>query len=108
MSFSTSSEVDSVPKPICETPLSASRRTSSSLMRQRKSVDAWKVQRKRTPESRIAAAVDGEVGIQQRNFGDAITWHQRRQLTGNPLGRERVEAALVKHHVGAVIACVGA
>ena len=57
MSFNTDSDVDSVPKPMCFTPLAPSKRISSSVMRQMKSVEAWNVQLNFTPESTIPRAI---------------------------------------------------
>ena len=51
-----------------------------------------------------AGKLNREVRIEQSDFFNAIPRHQVGQLTDHAFRREGIEAPLVKHHVGAVIA----
>src|SRR5215472_4597248 len=54
-----------------------------------------------------AVKVNGKVRIEQRHLLNVVATHEFRKLTDYAFGRERIEPALIKHHVGAVIAGIG-
>ncbi len=52
------------------------------------------------------AKIDGKIGVEQRDFFYSVSRHQAGQFTNHSFRRKSVEAPLVEHHVGAVIARV--
>src|SRR6201999_1738523 len=55
-----------------------------------------------------AGKLDREIRIEQSHFFNAVLGHQVNQLRDNSFRGEGIESPLVKHHVRAVIAGVGA